>query len=175
MINSSTGSAAAPASFQVGNIRHWLAYGFGAGLSPWAPGTVGTLVAVPIYLLLSPLPFWLYALLILSMIGAGVWACGAAARDSGSEDPSAIVWDEIVGFLVAMMAAPAGLAWIIAGFLLFRAFDIFKPWPVGAVDKRVRGGFGIMLDDIIAGLTTFALLKLLAMMVTASLGGAGAH
>jgi phosphatidylglycerophosphatase A len=152
-----------------------LAYGFGAGLSPWAPGTVGTLVAVPIYLVLSTLPQGVYLLVLAAMIGAGIWACGAAARDIGSDDPPAIVWDEIVGFLVAMMAAPAGWVWVIAGFLLFRALDIYKPWPIANLDKRVRGGLGIMLDDIVAGLMTFVVLQFLAMIVTASLRGAGAH
>ena len=175
MTNTSATDAATSASFQVRNIRHLLAYGFGAGLSPWAPGTVGTLVAVPIYLVLSTLPQGVYLLVLAAMIAAGIWACGATARDIGSDDPSAIVWDEIVGFLVAMMAAPAGWVWVIAGFLLFRAFDIFKPWPIGNLDKRVRGGLGIMLDDIIAGLMTLVVLQFLAMIVTSSLRGAGAH
>ncbi|MGB5734738.1 MAG: phosphatidylglycerophosphatase A [Thiohalocapsa sp.] len=175
MTNTSAADAPASASFQLSNIRHWIAYGLGAGLSPWAPGTVGTLVAVPIYLLLSTLPLGLYLLVLAAMIGVGIWACGAAARDIGADDPSAIVWDEIVGFLVAMMAAPAGWIWVITGFLLFRAFDVFKPWPIGYLDKRVRGGLGIMLDDIFAGLMTFVVVQSLAMMVTASLRGAGTH
>jgi phosphatidylglycerophosphatase A len=175
MTNTSADSAAASASFQAGNIRHLLAYGFGTGLSPWAPGTVGTLVAVPIYLVLSTLPFWFYAVAVVAMIAVGVWACEAAARDIGADDSPAIVWDEIVGFLVAMMTAPVGWAWVIAGFLLFRAFDIFKPWPIGTVDKRVRGGLGIMLDDIIAGLMTFVVLHFMHLIVVASLRGAGAH
>ncbi|KAA6187836.1 phosphatidylglycerophosphatase A [Thiohalocapsa marina] len=160
-----------PGGFQPGNIRHWLAYGFGAGLSPQAPGTVGTLVAVPIYLLLSQLPLLLYLLVLAVMIGVGVWACTETAREIGSDDPPAIVWDEVVGFLVAMMAAPAGWVWVITGFLLFRLFDIYKPWPVSAADGGARGGVGIMLDDIIAGLMSFAVLQCLAMIVESSLRG----
>lgn len=171
MTDTSTTSAATSASFQRGNIRHWLAYGFGAGLSPWAPGTVGTLLAVPIYLLLSMLPQGVYLAVLAAMIAAGVWACGATARDIGSDDSPAIVWDEIVGFLVAMMVAPAGWVWVIAGFLLFRAFYFFKPWPIGTLVKRTRGGLGIMLNGILAGLMSLVVLQLLAMMVAASLRG----
>jgi phosphatidylglycerophosphatase A len=127
---------------------------------------------VPIYLVLSMLPLLAYLAVLAVMIAAGVWACTSVAQDIGDDDPPAIVWDEIVGFLVAMMAAPAGWIWVITGFLLFRAFDIFKPWPISAVDGRTRGGLGIMLDDIVAGLMSFAIIQFLAMIVEASLRGA---
>ena len=127
---------------------------------------------MPIYLVLSQLPSSIYLIVLAAMIAAGIWACGATARDIGSDDPPAIVWDEIVGFLVAMIAAPAGWIWIITGFLLFRAFDTFKPWPIDMIQDRLRGGLGIMLDDIVAGLMSFAVLQFLAMMVEASLRGA---
>lgn len=172
MANTSSSSSVEATAFESGNIRHWLAYGFGAGLSPWAPGTIGTLVAVPIYLVLSMLPLIGYLAVLAVMIAAGIWACGATARESGSDDPPAIVWDEIVGFLVAMMAAPAGWIWVIAGFLLFRAFDIYKPWPISKIDARMRGGLGILLDDIVAGLMSLVVLQAIAMMVAASLRGA---
>jgi phosphatidylglycerophosphatase A len=146
-----------------------VAYGFGAGLSPWAPGTVGTLVAVPIYLLLSLLPVALYLGVLAVLIGVAVWACGSAARDLGQQDPPQVVGDEIVGFLVAMAAAPAGLVWVVAGFLLFRLFDIYKPWPVSVVDGRMGGGLGIVLDDLVAGAMTWVVLWTLSEMVTASL------
>ncbi|MGD2021015.1 MAG: phosphatidylglycerophosphatase A, partial [Thiohalocapsa sp.] len=87
----------------------------------------------------------------------------------------AIVWDEVVGFLIAMIAAPAGIMWVIAGFALFRAFDIAKPWPIASFDGQVKGGVGIMLDDLIAGVYTWVILHILWMMVEASLRGAGAH
>jgi phosphatidylglycerophosphatase A len=172
MTDSHSSPALKTPSFDTRNIRHWLAYGFGSGLSPWAPGTVGTLVAVPIYLVLSMLPLLAYLAVLAVMIAAGVWACTSVAQDIGDDDPPAIVWDEIVGFLVAMMAAPAGWIWVITGFLLFRAFNIFKPWPISAVDGRTRGGLGIMLDDIVAGLMSFAIIQFLAMIVEASLRGA---
>jgi phosphatidylglycerophosphatase A len=158
-------------SFNARSPRDLLAYGFGAGLSPWAPGTVGTLLAVPLYALLSVLPTMLYVLIVAALIVAAIWACGAAAREIGEDDPSAVVGDEIVGFLVAMIAAPSGLIWIITGFLLFRLLDITKPWPISAV-QRMRGGAGIVLDDVVAGAITWFVLLGLHEMVEASLRGA---
>jgi phosphatidylglycerophosphatase A len=139
--------------------HHWIAYGFGAGLSRRAPGTVGTLAAVPLYLLLSPLPliWYLFALLLAFLIG--VWACGKTARELNAHDPSAIVWDEFLGFLVTMTAAPPGWAWVVAGFVLFRLFDILKPWPIRELDLRVRGGLGVILDDLLAGLLAWAAIQ----------------
>jgi phosphatidylglycerophosphatase A len=144
---------------------HWIAFGLGSGLSPWAPGTAGTLAAIPLYLVLAglPLPWYLAAVVLAALVG--VWACGATARDLGRGDPGAIVWDEVVGFLVTMTAAPPGLAWIILGFALFRLFDIWKPWPIRALDARVHGGLGIMLDDLAAGLLAWAVLQAIARIV----------
>ena len=146
----------------MGNAVHLLAFGFGAGCSPKAPGTMGTLLAVGIYLPLSRLPLWAYALVVLLVIAAGIWLCGKAARDLGVHDHPGIVWDEIAGFLVTMFAAPAGWLWILAGFVLFRLFDIWKPWPIRWFDRRVGGGFGIMLDDVVAGLFAAAFLQIAA-------------
>jgi len=145
--------------------HHWLAYGLGAGLFPWAPGTVGALVAVPLYLLLRPLPLLWYLAVLLVMFLIGVWACDKTARELHTSDPSSIVWDEILGFLLAMTAAPPGWPWLLAGFILFRCFDILKPWPVGALDKRVAGGLGIMLDDVAAGAMTCLMLQAAAVWV----------
>ncbi|NCA69940.1 MAG: phosphatidylglycerophosphatase A [Sphingobacteriia bacterium] len=131
--------------------HHWIAFGFGSGLAPRAPGTVGTLAAIPLYLVASTLAWPIYLSLLILFILVGVWACERAARDLGEKDPSAIVWDEWVGFLLTMIAAPTGWPWILAGFLLFRLFDIWKPWPISVADQRVGGGLGIMLDDLIAG------------------------
>jgi phosphatidylglycerophosphatase A len=142
--------------------HHWLAFGFGAGLSPWAPGTMGTLVAVPLYLALAPLPVPVYLGVVLLLSLVGIWVCGRTARDLGTDDPSVIVWDEIAGFLLTMTAAPPGWEWILAGFLLFRAFDILKPWPVRELDRRVHGGLGVMLDDLAAGVMALACLQVLA-------------
>jgi len=145
--------------------HHWLAYGFGSGLIPWAPGTAGTLAAVPLYLLLSPLPLGWYLTVLLAMLGIGIWACGKTARELKVHDPSAIVWDEILGFLLAMAGSPPGWPWILAGFLLFRVLDILKPWPIRVLDQRVPGGLGIMLDDLAAGALVWVILHAAAVVL----------
>lgn len=139
-------------------LIHFLAFGFGAGHAPFAPGTAGTLVAVPIYLALRETGLAVYLTMVAAMFGLGVWFCGVAERDLGAEDAPGIVWDEIVGYLIAMIAAPAGWEWIVAGFVLFRFFDIAKPFPIRLLDQRVGGGLGVMLDDALAGV--FAALVL---------------
>jgi phosphatidylglycerophosphatase A len=139
--------------------HHWLAYGFGAGLSPWAPGTVGTVAAVPIYLSLQPLPLFWYLGLLTAMLLIGIWACGKTARELNAHDPSAIVWDEILGYLLTMTGAPPGWVWMALGFALFRLFDILKPWPIRELDRKVRGGLGVILDDLLAGLIALVLLQ----------------
>lgn len=148
--------------------HHWLAYGFGAGLSPRAPGTMGTLVAIPLYLLLRPLPVGWYLLVLTGLILVGIWACGKAENEAQAHDPSAIVWDEVVGFLLAMTAAPTGWLWILAGFTLFRFFDILKPWPIRELDRRVPGGLGVVLDDLLAGAMTWVLLWVSASLLGVS-------
>lgn len=139
--------------------HHWLAYGFGSGLVPLAPGTAGTAAAIPIYLLMQTLPLFWYLSALSAMFLIGIWACSKTAAEMQAHDPSAIVWDEILGFLVAMIAVPPGWLWILAGFALFRFFDILKPWPIGELDRRVPGGLGIMLDDLVAGAMALALLR----------------
>ena len=129
----------------------WLAFGFGSGLVPRAPGTAGTLMAIPLFLLLDRLPFTGYLLATALVSLVGVWICGRASRVLGVDDHPGIVWDEFAGFLVAMVAAPDGWVGVVAGFALFRLFDIWKPWPIGWVDRQVHGGLGIMLDDVLAG------------------------
>ena len=146
----------------LGNPVHLLAFGFGTGCSPKAPGTVGTLLAVAIYLPLSYLPLAGYGTVLLLVTLAGVWLCGRAAQDLGVHDHPGIVWDEIAGFLLTMLGAPAGWLWIVIGFVLFRRFDIWKPWPIGWLDRRVGGGLGIMLDDLVAALFAAACLQLIA-------------
>ncbi len=142
------------------NPVHFLAFGFGSGAAPFAPGTFGTLVAVPLYLLMMPLPLWVYLTIVVVMTILGTWLCDVTSRDLGVHDHSGIVWDEIVGYLITMVAAPQGWLWIVVGFSLFRFFDILKPWPISWIDKHVKGGWGIMLDDILAGV--YALLVLQA-------------
>lgn len=136
----------------------FLGFGFGAGLSPIAPGTWGTVVAVPIFYGLSFLPLSIYLLLTVAILIVGIWICDSSAKRLGVHDYPGIVWDEIGGYLVAMIAVPRMWLWMIMGFLIFRAFDIAKPWPIGWADRRLKGGFGIMMDDILAGLYTVLLL-----------------
>ncbi len=133
------------------NPLHLLAFGLGSGGLPRAPGTAGTLAAVPLYGLLLPLGSTAYVFVVLAMFLFGIWLCGRVSRDLGVHDHSGIVWDEWVGFLITMAWAPSGWLWLTAGFVLFRLFDIWKPWPIGWLDRRVGGGLGIMLDDVLAG------------------------
>lgn len=151
-----------PAKTVFSSPIHFLAFGFGSGLSPFAPGTAGTLAAIPLYLLLVQLPWWGYGLVLLAISLAGIWICGESSRRLGVHDHGGIVWDEFAGFLLTMIAAPPGWVWVVAGFFLFRLFDIWKPWPVRIVDRDVPGGLGIMLDDILAGVYAWLTLQLLA-------------
>lgn len=134
------------------NPLHVLAYGFGSGLAPWAPGTCGTVVAVLLYLLFPPMHWTVYLLMLLVTFLAGIWICGRTSKDFGVHDPGGIVWDEFVGYWATMFLAPTGWQWVIGGFILFRLLDILKPWPIKWADSRVKGGLGIMLDDLIAGI-----------------------
>lgn len=138
----------------------FAALGFGSGLAPRAPGTAGTVAGVLIYLAVIPFGDLAHAALTLVAVLAGIPLCGIAARRLGVHDHPAIVWDEIAGFLLAMLLVPVGLPWIVAGFLLFRLFDVWKPWPIGWLDRQIGGGTGIMIDDIVAGLYTLAVLHL---------------
>ncbi len=139
-----------------------LAFGFGSGLSPKAPGTAGTLVAAGLYPLLALLPLNLYLALLLGVVIAGVGICGYAARRLGVHDHAGIVWDELAGFWLAMTAFPSTWPWLLAGFVLFRFFDIVKPWPISWLDRNLTGGLGIMLDDLVAGALTWVVLTLIA-------------
>jgi phosphatidylglycerophosphatase A len=145
---------------------HLISFGFGSGLAKHAPGTWGTLAAVPLYLVLSALTWPYYAAVCLLLFGFGCWATGESARLLHVSDYPGFVFDEIVGFLIA--AAPlvvayhylalVSLAWLPLAFGLFRLFDILKPWPIGWLDRRVHGGLGVMLDDGLAGLASAAVL-----------------
>lgn len=139
--------------------RHFLALGFGSGLVPKAPGTMGTVMAIPFFLLLQQLPLWGYLLVLLGAFLLGIWLCGVTARNLGVHDHPGIVWDEFVGYWLTMTAAPAGWLWVLLGFCLFRIFDIAKPWPIRQVDRRVGGGFGIMFDDVLAGVYAWLVLQ----------------
>lgn len=136
----------------------FLAQGFGSGRAPVAPGTFGTLPGVVLALALLPTPLPVYIGITVLLLAVGIPLCGEAAIALGRKDPPSVVWDEIVGMLVTMTAVPLSLTSILAGFALFRLFDIWKPWPIGWVDRRVQGGLGIMLDDVIAGVMACLLL-----------------
>ncbi len=138
---------------------HLLALGFGSGLAPKAPGTAGTLVAMPAAWLLLSWPLTTKLALVAVLFAAGVWICGESARRLEVHDHPAIVWDEIVGLLATCLLLPADPRWLPVAFVLFRFFDIAKPWPIRDVDHRLGGGIGIMLDDIVAA--AFAAICLL--------------
>lgn len=143
----------------------WLAFGFGSGLAPRAPGTAGTLMAIPLFLLLDPLPLAGYLLATVFITLVGIWICGRASHTLGVHDHPGIVWDEFAGYLITMTMAPEGWTGILAGFVLFRLFDIWKPWPIGWADKKVHGGLGIMLDDVLAGLMAVVVLWIAGQVV----------
>jgi phosphatidylglycerophosphatase A len=147
-----------PAERVLNNPICFLAFGFGSGLAPKAPGTFGTLAALPLWWLASGLPLPAYLALTLLMFIGGVWLCGRCEQILGVEDHSGIVWDEFVGLFITLTAVPLSWKAVIAGFLLFRLFDVVKPWPISWLDKRLHGGFGIMLDDALAGLLAWVCL-----------------
>ena len=144
------------------NPVNFLAFGLGSGCAPKAPGTFGTAAAVLFYLPLQYLSLWLYLGFIVVSFVLGVWLCDRASKALGVHDHGGIVWDEFVGYWITMIAAPAGWVWMLVGFLLFRLFDIWKPWPIKIADEVVEGGFGIMIDDVLAGIYALICLQLLA-------------
>lgn len=142
------------------NPVHFLAFGFGSGLAPKAPGTAGTLAAIPVLYLMSLLGNISYLIVLIIVIVAGIWLCQKTSDDLGVHDHPGIVWDEFAGLFVTMIAVPLTWKTVIVGFLLFRLFDIWKPWPIGWLDQKVSGGLGIMLDDIVAGVFAAGVLQL---------------
>lgn len=143
-----------------------LAFGFGSGLARKAPGTFGSLAALPPFLLLSYLPIWAYAVVVVCAFLLGVFICDQAATRLQIKDPAGIVWDEFVGLWIALFMLPEGWWYVVAGFLLFRFFDILKPWPVNYLDRNVSGGLGIMVDDVAAGLYALLVVQLIAVAVS---------
>lgn len=149
------------------NPWHLLATGFGSGLSPIIPGTIGTLASIPFFLLLAQLPLVAYILLVVIASIIGIKICQVTADDMGVHDHGSIVWDEFAGFWLTMLVVPLynisvwDWHWTLAGFVLFRFFDMVKPWPISWLDKQVHGGFGIMIDDLLAGVFSAICLVLL--------------
>ena len=142
----------------------FVALGLGSGLVPLAPGTFGTLVAVPFYFMLVQTPLWIYGLIVVLAFILGIYFCRTAADHLGVHDHPAIVWDEMVGYWLTMIAAPAGWHWSVIGFVLFRFFDIVKPWPISWIDSRIDGGLGVMLDDILAAVYAWLCLQLVVLV-----------
>lgn len=155
---SSTDKPAPPLSDRLALV---VATGLGSGYSPFASGTAGTLVAIPFFLALARLEPWLQLLSTLAFAAIAIWAAGRAAPYFGESDDGRIVSDEIAGYLVTMALVPAEPKFLIAGFLLFRLFDIVKPWPACYFDRKVHNGFGNVMDDLVAGLYARGCLALL--------------
>ncbi|MDE2225179.1 MAG: phosphatidylglycerophosphatase A [Xanthomonadaceae bacterium] len=144
----------------------WIATALGAGLSPKAPGTAGSLVALlPWWFLLRGLSPGVYLAVLVAGFLLGVWACDVSDRRLGMHDQGALVWDEVIGMWITLVAVPLQWWWMIIGFALFRLFDIWKPWPVSWADRRVHGGLGVMLDDVAAGVYALIVLQLVALAV----------
>ena len=148
-------------AFDLKQPVQFLALGFGSGLAPKAPGTFGTLAAIPLFLLLTMLSPVFYLIVVALMSIAGIYICGKAAEDVGVHDHPAIVWDEFIGFFITMFMIPVSWQSILVGFLLFRLFDILKPWPISFIDEKMSGGLGIMFDDVLAGAFALIIMQLI--------------
>lgn len=145
------------------NPVHLLAFGLGSGCAPKAPGTFGTLAAIPFWwLFLQDVPLIPYLCVLIAGFAFGVYLCEQTSKDLGVHDHGGIVWDEWIGLWITYLALPSGIEWIIIGFALFRFFDIIKPWPIKWLDEKVHGGFGIMIDDVLAGIFALGCVQGLA-------------
>lgn len=155
------------AKLSLKNPWHLLATGFGSGLSPIVPGTMGTVASIPFYLLLVQLPASVYYVAVVLSCLVGIKICQVTSDDMGVHDHGSIVWDEFAGFWITMLVVPYlnlniwDWHWIVSGFVLFRFFDMVKPWPISWLDKKVGGGFGIMVDDVFAGIMALIALVVL--------------
>lgn len=143
------------------NPLHFMAVGFGSGLSPIASGTTGSFAAIPFCYLFTGLPVPWYLIIIMISWYIGIVACQSATDAIGIDDHGAIVWDEFVGMFITTICAPQSLTWMLVCFFVFRIFDIVKPWPIKLIDSDLHGGLGIMLDDVLAGLYSLVVIQLL--------------
>ncbi len=139
---------------------HYLSCGLGSGLLPFMPGTWGSLMAIPFFYLMVHLHWWQYASCLVLAFGLGVWLCDFSEKAFRQKDHSSIVWDEMLGMWITLYHTPFHLNTLVVGFILFRIFDIFKPWPINYLQRVAPGGLGIMLDDAAAGVIAWALLQL---------------
>ena len=147
--------------FLLAHPAHLIAFGFGSGLAPRAPGTVGTLLGLPLFWLIAAASSELstrIAILFIAFL-LGVWACGRTGQTLGVADHGGMVWDEIVAYALVLLFTPAGWLWIALAFALFRLFDILKPWPIRFADTHLKNGFGVMFDDVLAAGYAIAALK----------------
>jgi len=147
------------------NPLHFIAFGFGSGALPFMPGTFGTLAAIPLYLLLQKLPLMTYVGIVILITSFAIWLCDRVEKELKVHDHPGMNVDEIVGYLITMINAPQGWPWIIYGFLLFRLFDIWKPWPIRQVDLNVMGGFGVILDDVLAGFYSLICIQITLLLL----------
>ncbi len=162
MAADTTTSGTPDARFLLSHPAHFIALGFGSGLAPRAPGTFGTLAGWALFAVLAPFTAPIYiAWAAIPLFFVGIWACGRTSRDLGVQDHGAIVWDEIVAFLPLVVLANKSLLMQLVAFGLFRLFDIWKPFPIRQVERRVKGGFGVMIDDVLAAAYAYAILWLL--------------
>jgi phosphatidylglycerophosphatase A len=153
---------AIPAGFLTRHPAHFIALGFGAGLMPVVPGTAGTLLAYPIFFLLfGTINPWAQFAVVVLMFALGVWACAITGRNLGVADHGAIVWDEVAAMLLVLMFTPFGWAWYLIAFVIFRAMDMLKPFPIRLADRKIKNGFGVMFDDLLAAIYSIAILLLL--------------
>ena len=142
------------------NPLYFIAFGFGSGAMLFAPGTFGTLMAIPFYLVLSQLPLYFYLAFVILFIIATSIISDIVSKDIHYHDHPGMCIDEFAGFFVTMIAAPSGWIWIVAGFILFRLFDILKPWPINYIDNHIHGGFGMIFDDVVAGIFSLVIIQL---------------
>lgn len=147
------------------NPIHLLALGFGTGYAPKMPGTIGTLVGILFYLPMIYLSWPIYTGVTIVLFLLGIWLCEVTAGHLGVHDHGGIVWDEIVGFLITMTAVPSDWRFVVLGFVLFRLFDIWKPWPISWLDSKVTGGLGIMMDDVLAGIYALIVLQIIVYLL----------
>ncbi|MBL4658942.1 MAG: phosphatidylglycerophosphatase A [Alcanivoracaceae bacterium] len=153
---------AQPRDIALKTYAGFFAFGFGSGLSPFAPGTFGTLASIPLYLILIQLSWPMYAWLVFIAFVVGVKLCDVTGGRLGVHDYGGIVWDEFVGFWITMFLIPFSWQNVVIGFFVFRFFDIIKPYPIGWLDKKVSGGFGVMIDDVLAGVYAMLVMLLVA-------------
>ena len=147
--------------FVFAHPAHLIAFGFGSGLVPKAPGTAGTVLGLPLFWAIGAVAPDLpnQIILLIAAFVLGIWACGRSGRALGVADHGGMVWDEIVAFALVLLFTPAGGVWLVLAFALFRLFDILKPWPIRLADARLKGGFGVMFDDFLAALYAIAVIK----------------